>query len=524
MKLVSDPAIAKKIFKMQQRVRWQDPLIVERNIDQTRFVLNDGQADDPEFSFLVVGDSGSGRHQGHNPQRQVAELLLPHHDECRFMLHTGDVIYLVGSKEYYQQNFIQPYREFIAGGEDFEKIGYDQMIFKLPILPVPGNHDYYNLPILLSLASVTTLPIRYLLRSRLDFDVGLLGSGTGNTYAQAFLDYLKDLQFPGDLARHLDTHYTAKTQTGRCLDYQPGNFTRLPNRYYTFRYGGIDFFALDSNTFNDPPPLPTTKQGNADRKLLQKRRQDLEQEKSQIIESLAQFNPDDPSVADQLDDSHAKVSQIEEIIVDIDKQLATEKTIVTDIEQLDWLKQKLIESWNTTEVRGRVIYFHHPPYVTEATKWQQAQTLAIRSRLRGVLDQVAKVVGSLTGGRPLVDLVLNGHAHCLEYLQTMDTGHADSHIHWIVCGGSGFSLRRQRTEGPDLMETFGDGEKQENRLVARSHLFVGRNGQGSHKRRPYSGIRIDVQGDRYPKFIVRPFIAEWHQRQWHNYELEPFKI
>ncbi|MBN3876347.1 MULTISPECIES: metallophosphoesterase family protein [unclassified Nostoc] len=516
MKLVSDPAIAKKIRKMNQRVRWQDPLIVERDIDQTRLVLEDGQTDNSEFSFLVIGDSGSGRHRGHNPQRQVAELMLPHHNESRFMLHTGDVIYLVGSSEYYQQNFIQPYREFLLGAEHRKRIAYDQMVFKLPILPVPGNHDYYNLPILLSLASLTTLPIRHLLRSRLDLDVGLHGSGCGDAYAKAFLDYLQAFQLPGELASHLDRHYTAKTDTGRCLSYQPGQFTRLPNRYYTFRYGGIDFFALDSNTFNDPPPLPKTKKGDADRKLLEKRREDFEQEKQEIIETSAKLRPENPNEADQLDDFHAKLSQIEEIIVDIDKQLATNKTTLTDIEQLDWLKQRLIESWNNPEVRGRIIYFHHPPYVTEATKWQQAQTLIVRDRLRGVLDAVAKEIRSLNQGRPLVDLVLNGHAHCLEHLETMDTGHADSHIHWIVCGGSGFSLRRQRIEGADLME--------ENRLVARSHLFIGRNGQGFQKRRPYSGLRIDVKGDGQPKFIVRPLVAEWHQRQWHNRELEPLII
>ncbi|MEH2370386.1 metallophosphoesterase family protein [Nostoc sp.] len=516
MKLVSDPAIAKKIRKMNQRVRWQDPLIVERDIDQTRLVLEDGQTDNSEFSFLVVGDSGSGRHRGHNPQRQVAELMLPHHNESRFMLHMGDVIYLVGSSEYYQQNFIQPYREFISGIEHRKRIAFDQMVFKLPILPVPGNHDYYNLPILLSLASLTTLPIRHLLRSRLDLDVGLHGSGCGDAYAKAFLDYLKAFQLPEELASHLDRHYTAKTDTGRCLSYQPGQFTRLPNRYYTFRYGGIDFFALDSNTFNDPPPLPKTKKGNADRKLLEKRREDFEREKQEIIETSAKLRPENPNEADQLDDFHAKLSQIEEIIVDIDKQLATNKTTLTDIEQLDWLKQRLIESWNNSEVRGRIIYFHHPPYVTEATKWEQAQTLIVRDRLRGVLDAVAKEIGSLNQGRPLVDLVLNGHAHCLEHLETMDTGHADSHIHWIVCGGSGFSLRRQRIEGADLME--------ENRLVARSHLFIGRNGQGFQKRRPYSGLRIDVKGDGQPKFIVRPLVAEWYQRQWHNRELEPLII
>ncbi|AFZ23995.1 Calcineurin-like phosphoesterase [Cylindrospermum stagnale PCC 7417] len=524
MKLVSDSAIAKKIHKMQQRVRWQDPLIKERNIDQTQLVLEDGQENDPEFSFLVVGDSGSGSHRGHNPQRQVAKLMLEHHEACRFMLHTGDVVYLVGSSEYYQQNFIKPYREFLVGGEHPQGIAYDQMVFKLPILPVLGNHDYYDLPMLLSLISLTTLPVRHLLRSRLDLDVGLHGSGVGDAYAKAFLDYLQRFNSPAELAQHLDKYYTAEIDNGRCLNYQPGSFTRLPNRYYTFRYGGIDFFALDSNTFNDPPPLPKTKKGAADRRLLQQRREDLEQSKRQIMEVSTKLNPENHSDADELDDLQTKLSQIEEIILDIDKQLNSDQSTQTDIAQLEWLKEKLIVSWNTAEVRGRVIYFHHPPYVTEATKWQQAQTLAIRSRLRGVLDAVAKTVGSLSQGRPLVDLVLNGHAHCLEHLQTGDTGHGDAHIQWIVCGGSGFSLRHQRTEGPDLLESFAAGGKQENRLVARSQLFVGRSGQGSHKRRPYSCLRIDVKGSRHPQFIVRPLVAEWYQRQWHNQELEPIII
>ncbi|AFY34681.1 metallophosphoesterase [Calothrix sp. PCC 7507] len=520
MKLVSESAIANKIRKMQQRVRWQDPLIKERGIDQTRLVLEDSQTENGEFSFLVVGDSGSGKHLGHNPQRQVAELMLSHHAECSFMLHTGDVIYLVGSSEFYQQNFIQPYKEFLVGGSHPRQIAYDKMVFQLPILPVPGNHDYYDLPILLSVLSFSTLPIRHLLRSRLDLDVGLHGSRTGDAYARAFLDYLKALQSPGELAQHLDTHYTAKTDTGRCLTYQPGQFTRLPNRYYTFRYGGIDFFALDSNTFNDPLPLPATQAGDAHRRLLEQRRQDMEQEKSQIIETSSKLNPNNPREAEQLDDLQAKLSQIEEIIVDIDKQLQSEQKISTDTEQLDWLKHRLIESWNTTEVRGRIIYFHHPPYVTEATKWQQGQTLAIRSRLRGVLDAVAEELGSLTQGRPLVDLVLNGHAHCLEYLQTGNTGHADSHINWIVCGGSGFSLRRQRTEGPDLRETI----KEETQVIGRSHLYIGRSGQGFQKRRPYSCLRIDVKGEHQPKFVIRPLVAEWYQQQWQNSQLEPFVI
>ena len=64
----------------------------------------------------------------------------------------------------------------------------------------------------------------------------------------------------------------------------------------------------------------------------------------------------------------------------------------------------------------------------------------------------------------------------------------------------------------------------EERVIARSHLYVGRNGHGAEKRRPYSCLRIDVKGDRQPKFIVRPFVAERYRRQWHNYELQPIVI
>ncbi|AFY53886.1 Calcineurin-like phosphoesterase [Rivularia sp. PCC 7116] len=524
MKLVSEPTTTEKIRKMKQRIRWKDTAIVERNIDQTSLFIDDGKASDVEFSFLVVGDSGTGSHRGHSPMRRVAELMLPHYDDCRFMLHTGDVVYQVGSSEYYSKNFIKPYREAILGGEDYKKIAYDEMVFKLPILPVLGNHDYYDLPIIFGLISATTLPFRRLIPSKLDIEVGRHGSHKGDAFARAFLDYLSKFKFPGELARHLDEYYTAKTDAGRCLRYVPGEFTRLPNRYYTFRYGGIDFFALDSNTINDPLPLPETKEGQAYRSLLQKRRDELEQEQEEIRDISNKLNPDDAKDAEQIDDLQSKLSQIEEMIVDINKQLDSSKKPVTDTEQLEWFKQRLIESWNSSEVRGRVVYFHHPPYVTEATKWEQAQTLAVRSRIRHVLNAVAGQVKYLTQGRPIVDLVLNGHAHCMEHIETLDTGNADSNTNWIVCGGSGHSLRRQRPEGADLWESNSAKGKTESKSVARSHLFIGRNGSGSNKRRPYSGLRIDVKEGSPPKFVVKPLVAERYQRQWYQPKIESFTI
>ncbi len=524
MKFVSDPPIEVKIRKMKERVRWQEPSLVERGIDQTRMVLDDSVSDSPEFSFLVIGDSGSSSHHTHNPQRQIAELMLAHRDSSRFVLHTGDVVYLVGSSEFYLKNFIQPYQEFLVGGEEPTRIAYDRMVFNMPFLLVPGNHDYYDLPFVYGLMVQSTLPLRRLLRFQLDLNVGWHGSGQGKAYTQAFLDHLMRFPSSKELGEHLDRHYTAQTDTGRCLRYEPGHFTRLPNRYYTFRSGGIDFFALDSSTFNDPLPLPATKEGDAYRRQLEKRRNELEQQKRQILETSANLNPERPDEAEHLDDLRTKLEQIDEVTLDIEKQLTSNKTTVVDIEQLDWLRQRLIESWNTAEVRGRVIYLHHPPYVTEATKWHQAQTLAIRHHLRRVLDGVSDAIGGLPQGRPLVDLVLTGHAHCLEYLRTGDTGHADSNINWIVCGGSGYSLRRQRSEGPELTETFGSIKSGDERVVARSQLFIGRKGHSLQKQRPYSFLRIDVQDGTPPKFTVRPFIAERFQRQWVNSEIKPFVI
>ncbi|MGV0026394.1 metallophosphoesterase family protein [Phormidesmis priestleyi] len=520
MKFVTDPPIAMKIQKMQERVRWQSSPIVDRGIDQTGLVLAD-QTDDPEFSFLVIGDSGSGQHRGYSPQRQVAQQMLAHRQDCQFLLHTGDVIYLVGSSEYYSKNFIQPYREFLVGGEQYKQIAHDQMVFNFPFLPVPGNHDYYDLPLFYGLAIQATYPIRKLLRSKLDFDIGWHGSFQGKAYAQAFLDPLRALEMRGSLGEHLDRHYTAQTKTGRCLRYEAGKFTRLPNRYYTFRQGGIDFFGLDSNTFNEPAPLPKTQEGQEYRRTLENRYAALELEMQQLMESAAKLNENRPEEVDRLHDIRTKLEQLEEMQRDINKQLTTE-TSVTDLEQLNWLSDRLIESWHTEGVRGRVLFFHHPPYVTEATKWHQAQTLAVRRRLRHVLDQVAKAVGSLAEGRSIVDLVLNGHAHCLEYLRTVDTGHADANTHWIVCGGSGYSLRRQRIEGDNVTERL-DGSS-EDKLVAKSQLFIGREGRGSQKHRPYSFLRIDVQAGEPVKFVVRPFVSERFMGKWSDRALPEFVI
>ncbi|TAF03245.1 MAG: metallophosphoesterase [Nostocales cyanobacterium] len=521
MKLISEPSVPVKIQKMKQRVRWQHPTIQQRRIDQTSMILDDGREENPDFSFMVIGDSGTKSHYGSHPQRQVAEMILNHNNDSRFILHTGDVIYVVGSREYYPTNFIAPYREFLVGGDNPKNIAYDQMVFKLPILPVLGNHDYYDVPLFYRLITGSTLPLRRMLRYR-DIEIGWHGSNQGDAYTRAFIDYLAAIS-PAELEHHLDANYTAKTDTGRCLRYEPGKFTRLPNRYYTFRYGGIDFFALDSNTFNTPEPLPENQAGDIRRELVQLR-QKLEQEELEILAACDKLNSENPEESELLADLGAKVDQLNEVKIDIEKQLETHTNADVDFEQLEWLRTRLIESWHNSEVRGRVIFFHHPPYVTEATKWHQGQTLAVRHRLRGVFEQVAASLGDITQGRPLVDVIFNGHAHCLEYLRTVNTGYADSHINYIVCGGSGRRPRRQRQEGTELVENFTDSLGNSTRKVADSLLYVGRSGYGSQRKKPYSCVRVDVKAGFPAKFIITPLVTELIEGKWCDRSLEPIVI
>src|SRR4028118_1932926 len=172
--------------------------------------------------------------------------------------------------------------------------------------------------------------------------------------------------------------------------------------------------------------------------------------------------------------------------------------------------------------------------VAGAAKWNRAQAWAVGLGLRGVLGGVAEAVGEVARGRPLVDLVLTGHAHCLEYLRTGNTGHGDSGINWIVCGGSGHSLRRQRPEGPVLEEPSspeayrlareGGRSPKGSRRIAECLLFVGRSGQGSYKRRPYSCLRIDVLDGCPPKFRIRPLVVERFEGKWQDISIEPFVI
>ncbi|MCT0206376.1 metallophosphoesterase [Synechococcus sp. CS-1332] len=508
MNLASEADIATKVGRMAERVRWGHPEMARRGIDPCRLAI-EGDPDSPEaFSFLVLGDSGTGLHRRDTPQRRVAEQLLAHGADARFLLHTGDVVYQVGSSEQYPDNFIRPYREWIMGGEDWRRLPYDQLVFRVPFLPVLGNHDYYDLPLPLGLLAGLTAPPRRLLRSWLDLDVGWHGSFVGQAWAHAFLDVLSAVPEPG-LGEHLSRTRSGSVDGADCLLYRPGVFTRLPHRYYTFRWAGVDVFALDSNTFNHPLPA------GADDGELRRHRHQLDAKRADLLRSLGPLTSDE----DARDDRASLAEQIDEQIRDIDKQLASSasaragRTQAVDEAQLDWFTDSLIASWRNPAVRGRLLVLHHPPYVTEVSKWNQGQTLAVRAQLRRVLDRVAAALGDLPAGRPLLDLAFSGHAHCLELLNTGDTGHGDARIPWAICGGSGYSLRRQRPEGPELLE----GPPGSERVVARSRLFLGRSGRGSALRRAYSALRVEVAAGIPLKLTLTPLVAEKVEGEWRPY-------
>jgi len=61
-----------------------------------------------------------------------------------------------------------------------------------------------------------------------------------------------------------------------------------------------------------------------------------------LVETSASLSSDLPDEAEQPDDLRTKLTQIDEVYLDIEKQLASDEATVTDFEQLDWLRQRLI--------------------------------------------------------------------------------------------------------------------------------------------------------------------------------------
>ena len=502
---------------MSARVRWNHPELIRAGIDQTRLVIdrgNDNPGSDDAFHFLVLGDSGTGRHRFQSPPRRIAERLLPHKADAAFLLHTGDVVYLVGALDQYRANFLRPYREWLHQGDAWKMMSPEGLVFNQPFLPVPGNHDYYDLSWPVALLAGLTLPLRRYLQWFDDVDAGWRGSRQGEAYARVFLDVLNQIP-PARLMDHLALHYDAVWDGKRCLRYRPGVNTRLPNRYFRFRQAGVDVFAIDSNTLITPEK-PTNNLRNLRGDL-----RSLEERRTTLYKTLASSNLDETH-RDELFDA---LETLQEECFDLQRQIKqinqTNQAALVDHEQLQWLKEGLIASHRDPAVRGRILTMHHPAYVTEKTKCNQADTHAIRRQLRGVFDAVSKALGEELGTSRPVDLVLSGHAHCLEVLRTHDTGHADSNINWVICGGSGYGLRAQRREGAELTEQTVDGKT---RVVATSELFIGRNWTDAGARDGYSGLRVDVSEGRPLTIRLTPLVSCRDSKGWLDADPDPINL
>ena len=301
----------------------------------------------------------------------------------------------------------------------------------------------------------------------------------------------------------------------RCMRYRSSVNTRLPNRYFRFRHAGVDVFAIDSNTLITPEK-PTN-----NRRHLKGDLRILEERQTIIYKTIASINLDE----NHRDELFDELETLQEECFDLQRQITQINQIkqgaIVDHEQLEWLKEGLIASHRDPSVRGRILTMHHPAYVTEKTKCNQADTHAIRRQLRHVFDAVVMALGEELGSSRPVDLVLSGHAHCLEVLRTHDTGYSDSHINWVICGGSGYGLRAQRREGVELTEGRSDGNT---RVVATSNLFIGRNWSAAEGRNGYSGLRVDIAEGRPLRIRLTPLVSCRDSKGWLDADPDPISL
>jgi len=81
-------------------------------------------AGDGPFKFIVLGDSGWGDPLS-DAQALIAQRISA--EKPALVIHTGDLVYPLGSFEYYQRNYFNYYAPTMCS---------------TPFFPSPGNHDY----------------------------------------------------------------------------------------------------------------------------------------------------------------------------------------------------------------------------------------------------------------------------------------------------------------------------------------------------------------------------------------------
>lgn len=334
------------------------------------------QPSDPErFVFLGLGDSGDSAAMGmqQSPQDAVAgymaaDAALPGSSgDGLFVLHTGDVVYMTGERRLYDRNFRRPYAAFLT-----PESTVDNLVFRIPFLPVPGNHDYYDFA---GWAGVLTrMPflgagVAAVARELFSFQIPQGGSDMGGAYMHAFVD-------------------AAVAATG--TPYEPGKFTRIPNRYYRFRMGSVDFFALDSNTLDAPP------------------RADVETEREEARGHIEQLEKRAKTLAREIERDERAV---EHWLENERKQVAESR------ERLSTVREASAEVGAALEQLAsalKVLALSHPPCV-EA----QQSAEGLRDRWARVLESLAKRrTGAL---EKALEALEAGGDDCCEVLELLES-------------------------------------------------------------------------------------------------------
>lgn len=113
------------------------------------FAISPQGIDEPDFGFIVIGDTGEG-----DPSQAVLRdqlIAAGKRDDIKFLLLSSDVVYPDGKMKDYERNFYLPFK------------GFDK-----PLYAIPGNHDWFdanegfNANFMHPDAAMTNLRARYL--------------------------------------------------------------------------------------------------------------------------------------------------------------------------------------------------------------------------------------------------------------------------------------------------------------------------------------------------------------------------
>ncbi len=430
------------------------------------------------FQFAVLADSGDGR-PPFNPQYAVAQRLALDYDQFDFVAHAGDVVYQIGSRRYYGPNFLQPYARFIANPD------LDNLVFNKPFLVVPGNHDYYDLS---RVALIRRIPVfgtgAEWLATRFAGNLGE-GSHDGRVFEGIFIDD------PGGAGSGIPS-----------MPYECGRRTRLPNRYYTFRYGCASFFALDSNTL-DAPKSRGDRLSRLKRHRFRRAMKQTDSEIQRLSEWIEACRVD-------IEDGRLPVAEVEEemetrtqYLLDLLYERAQYEHALAadedgrdhDADQIAWLREQLRmapkDDW-------KILILHHPLYTFVKTYCESPDVVGVRENIRRVLIEEG------------VHLVLAAHSHSFEWVRALNE--KESRIAYLTAGSGGSrwirpSILHATQRRPDVAD-YRERARACTRL-ARSEAFAGLDPTG--RARTFNYLHVHVSPE---KIRIVPVGIYWTRTQY----------